>query len=142
MYLSFSSDGHKTKTFTKNLFLSEYTSLETVPDQVKNLFFPIGQNGLERPNAYLNEGLFFKLGSYNQTNGKDPKVNKVWCSGAETHGGDLQKQYNDGNYAEVWFDSVNIEISDEAYSNAGYFSANDGLSTKTAISKRSHTLYG
>ena len=131
MYLSFSSDGHETKTFTKNLILSEYTSLETVPDQVKNLFFPIGQNGLERPNAYLNEGLFFKLGSYNQTNGKDPKVNKVWCSGAETHGGDLQKQYKDGNYAEVWFDSVNIEISDEAYSNAGYFSANDGLSTKT-----------
>ena len=35
----------------------------------------------------MEEGLFFKAGSYNQTNGKDPKLNKIWCSGAETHGG-------------------------------------------------------
>ncbi len=55
----------------------------------------------------------------------------VWCSGAETHGGDLQKQYADGNFAEVWFDSADIVISDEAISNQGYFSANDGLSKKT-----------
>ena len=74
---------------------------------------------------------FLNLGSYNQTNGKDPKVNKVWCSGAETHGGDIQKQYSDGNYAEVWFKSATVEISDDAISNAGYFEANDGLSSKT-----------
>ncbi len=77
------------------------------------------------------EGLFFKLGTYNQTNGKDPKVNRVWCSGAETHGGDIQKQYADGNYAEVWFKSANITISDDAVSNAGYFQANEDLNTKT-----------
>jgi len=95
------------------------------------LFFPIGQDGVEHENAYTDQGLFFKLGSYNQTNGKSPQVNRVWCSGAETHGGDLQKQYADGNYAEVWFKSANIEISDKAYSNEGYFAANDDLSKKT-----------
>lgn len=131
MYLSFSSDGHETKTFTKNLITSEYSKRSDIPDQVNALFAPIGQDGVERASAYTGEGLFFKLGAYNQTNGKDPKVNKVWCSGAETHGGDLEKQYADGNYAEVWFESVDIEISNEAISNAGYFEANDGLSSKT-----------
>ncbi len=131
MSLKFMSEGHETKTFTKNLINSEYAKQSDMPDQVKNLFVPIGQDGVERKNAYAGEGLFFKLGSYNQTNGKDPKVNKVWCSGAETHGGDIQKQYADGNYAEVWFKSANITISEEAISNAGYFLANDDLSKKT-----------
>ena len=131
MHLTFTSAGHETKTFTKNLVSSEYANRADMPEQVKNLFVPIGQDGLERKEAYTDEGLFFKLGTYNQTNGKDPKVNKVWCSGAETHGGDIQKQYADGNYAEVWFKSANIVISDDAISNAGYFQANDGLSTKT-----------
>ncbi len=131
MTLKFKSEGHETKTFTKNLVSSEYTKQSDIPEQVENLFVPIGQDGLERKNAYENEGLFFKLGCYNQTNGKDPKVNKVWCSGAETHGGDIEKQYADGNYAEVWFKSANITISDDAISNAGYFQANDGLSAKT-----------
>ncbi len=131
MYLTFTSEGHETKTFTKNLISSEYTKRSDMPEQVKNLFVPIGQDGVERENAYAEEGLFFKLGSYNQTNGKDPAVNKVWCSGAETHGGDIQKQYADGNHAEVWFKSASISIPDDAISNAGYFSANDGLSSKT-----------
>ena len=130
MHLKFSSDGHETKTFTKNLINSEYTKRSDIPEQVESLFFPIGQDGLERENAYADEGLFFKLGSYNQTNGKDPKVNNVWCSGAETHDGDIQKQYADGNYAEVWFKSGSMSISDAAISNAGYFQANDGLSNK------------
>ncbi len=130
MHLTFKSDGHETKTFTKNLIESEYADASDMPEQVKNLFVPIGQDGIEVESAYAGQGCFFKLGCYNQTNGKDPKVNRVWCSGAETHGGDLQKQYADGNYAEVWFESANIEISDDAYSNAGYFAANDGLSTK------------
>jgi len=133
MHLTFKSDGHETKTFTKNLIKSEYTQRSDMPEQVKGLFVPIGQDGVERPTAYADEGIFFKLGSYNQTNGKDPKVNRVWCSGAETHGGDIQKQYADGNYAEVWFKSANIQISDDAISNAGYFSANDGLSKKTVF---------
>ena len=131
MHLKFSSEGHETKTFTKNLISSEYAKRSDIPEQVENLFVPIGQDGVERENAYADEGLFFKLGCYNQTNGKDPKVNKVWCSGAETHGGDIQKQYADGNYAEVWFKSASIYISDDAISNAGYFQANDGLSKKT-----------
>ncbi len=131
MYLKFTSEGHETKTFTKNLISSEYTTAEDMPEQVKNLFVPIGQDGVEREDAYTHDGLFFKLGCYNQTNGKDPAVNKVWCSGAETHGGDIQKQYADGNYAEVWFKSASISIGDDAISNAGYFEANDGLSQKT-----------
>jgi len=131
MNLTFTSEGHETKRFTKNLISSQYSMRSKIPEQVKNLFVPIGQDGVEREKAYTDEGLFFKLGSYNQTNGKDPKVNKVWCSGAETHGGDIQKQYSDGNYAEVWFKSATVEISDDAISNAGYFTANDGLSSKT-----------
>lgn len=131
MHLTFTSEGHETKTFSKNLMSSEYSKKEDTPEQVKNLFFPIGQDGVEQENAYADQGIFFKLGCYNQTNGKDPAVNKVWCSGAETHNGDIEKQYADGNYAEVWFKSAEIVISKDAYSNEGYFAANDGLSKKT-----------
>ena len=130
MFLTFTSEGHPTKTFTKNLIDSQYKIKADIPKQVEELFFPLGQDGVERINAYSEEGLFFKLGSYNQTNGKSRQVNRVWCSGAETHGGDLQKQYADGNYAEVWFKNANIEISDQAISNEGYFSANDDFSKK------------
>lgn len=130
MELKFSSEGHPTKTFSKNLITSEYSEASSMPEQVQQLFVPIGQDGVERKDAYAKEGLFFKLGSYNQTNGKDPQVNRVWCSGAETQGGDIKKQYANGNYAEVWFKSASIEISDNAISNAGYFSANDDLSKK------------
>ena len=130
MNLTFTSEGHETKKFTKNLIDSEYKKKSDMPEQVKRLFVPIGQDGVERPNAYAEEGLFFKLGSYNQTNGKDPSVNKVWCSGAETHGGDIQKQYADGNHAEIWFKTASITIPKDAFSNAGYFAANDGLATK------------
>lgn len=125
MYLSFTSEGHPTKTFTKNLIQSEYTTKNDIPQQTQNLFVPIGQDGLERENAYAEEGLFFKLGSYNQTNGKSPDVNKLWCSGAQTFDGDIQKQYETGNYAEVWFKEATIEISNEAISNKGYFIKND-----------------
>jgi hypothetical protein len=130
MHLTFKSEGHETKTFTKNLVESEYTTEADIPKQVQNLFVPIGQDGVERPNAYTGEGLFFKKGAYNQTNGKAPTVNQVWCSGAETHGGDLQAQYADGNYAEVWFKEATVTIPNDAISNEGYFAANDGLSTK------------
>jgi len=125
MSLKFSSEGHETKSFTKNLIASEYTTTADIPKQTQDLFVPIGQDGVERENAYANEGLFFKLGAYNQTNGKSPEVNRNWCSGAETHGGDLQKQYEDGNYAEVWFKTASISVSDAAVSNKGYFTKND-----------------
>tara|TARA_R110002051_G_scaffold137916_4_gene210618 strand:+ start:42482 stop:43588 length:1107 start_codon:yes stop_codon:yes gene_type:complete len=125
MSLKFMSDGHETKTFTKNLLASEYTTKSAIPEQTKKLFFPIGQDGVERKGAYTGEGCFFKLGAYNQTNGKSPDVNRNWCAGAETHGGDIQKQYADGNYAEVWFKTASIHISDAAVSNEGYFTKND-----------------
>ncbi|WP_370087997.1 polysaccharide lyase family 7 protein [Ekhidna sp.] len=125
MYLTFESEGHETKTFTKNLIESAYTTTEDIPEQTQNLFVPIGQGGVERPEAYADEGLFFKLGCYNQTNGKSPEVNQIWCSGAETYGGDIQKQYETGNYAEVWFKEASIQVSDSAISNEGYFIKND-----------------
>ena len=125
MNLIFSSKGHETKTFTKNLIESEYTTTGNIPEQTQKLFVPIGQDGVERTVAYTGEGCFFKLGAYNQTNGKSPEINKNWCSGAETHGGDIQKQYADGNYAEVWFKTGSISISDAAVSNEGYFTKND-----------------
>ncbi|SIQ67427.1 polysaccharide lyase family 7 protein [Maribacter ulvicola] len=125
MSLKFMSEGHETKTFTKNLLESEYTTKAAIPEQTKKLFFPIGQDGVERKKAYTGEGCFFKLGAYNQTNGKSPSENRNWCSGAETHGGDIQKQYADGNYAEVWFKTASICVSDAAVSNEGYFTKND-----------------
>ncbi len=125
MNLKFSSEGHETKSFTKNLIKSEYTTTEDIPQQTRELFVPIGQDGVERKNGYANEGLFFKLGSYNQTNGKSPEINRNWCSGAETHNGDIEKQYEDGNYAEVWFKTARISVSDAAVSNQGYFKKND-----------------
>lgn len=125
MYLTFSSQGHETKTFTKDLTASAFTSSDDIPEQTRNLFVPIGQDGVERENAYAEEGLFFKLGCYNQTNGKSPEVNPIWCSGAEIHGGDIQKQYETGNYAEVWFKEATLLVSDEAVSNEGYFIKND-----------------
>lgn len=127
MYLTFTSEGHETKTFTKNLIESEYTTSADIPGQTQGLFVSIGQDGVERENAYADEGLFFKLGSYNQTNGLSPEVNRNWCSGAETHGGDVQKQYEDGNYAEVWFKTASIYVSPASVSNEGYFTKNDYL---------------
>lgn len=125
MNLKFRSKNHKTKIFTKNLINSEYTTTEDIPLQTQRLFVPIGQDGVELADAYLGEGLFFKLGAYNQTNGKSPEINKNWCSGAETHGGNLKKQYEDGNYAEVWFKKGSIIINDNAISNKDYFMKND-----------------
>jgi len=125
MNLKFVCEGHETKSFTKNLAVSAYTSADDIPQQTQKLFVPIGQDGLERENAYAAEGLFFKLGSYNQTNGKSPEVNKNWCSGAQTHGGDIEMQYKDGNYAEVWFREGSIFVSNNSISNEGYFTKND-----------------
>lgn len=110
MYLTFASEGHETKSFTKNLMESEYTTTADIPDGIT-------RDGVERENAYAEEGLFFKLGSYNQTNGVANK--------GETYGGDIQKQYETGNYAEVWFKKASIYVSDDAFSNEEYFIKND-----------------
>ncbi len=125
MTLKFSSDGHETKTFTKNLIASVYTDKADIPQQTQELFVPVGQDGIERKHAYTDEGLFFKLGSYNQTNGKPRSENQNWCSSAETFGGDIQKQYDTDNYAEVWFKTAQLFVSDKAISNEGYFIKND-----------------
>ena len=61
MKLKFMSKGHETKTFTKNIIQSEYTTKADLPLQTQKLFVPIGQDGVERKEAYTGEGCFFKL---------------------------------------------------------------------------------
>ncbi|MEQ6166120.1 polysaccharide lyase family 7 protein [Ekhidna sp. MALMAid0563] len=108
MYLTFMSEGHETKTFTKNLLVSDFQNKEDIPEQTMNLFVPIGQDGVERANAYAGETQFFKQGAYNQTNGRDPETNMVWSTGANTYNGDVEAQYANGSYTEVWFRESSI----------------------------------
>jgi len=108
MYLTFKSEGHETKTFTKSLVSSEYVNRSDIPKQTMGLFAPIGQDGTEQANAYKGELNYFKQGAYNQTNGKDPKSNMVWCTGAEIYNGDIAKQYANGCYTEVWFKAATV----------------------------------
>jgi len=108
MYVTFKSEGHETKTFTKNLLKTEYPTKADIPAQTQKLFVPMGQDGVERATAYAGELNYFKQGAYNQTNGKDPKKNMVWCAGAETYGGDIAKQYANGDYTEVWFKEATV----------------------------------
>ncbi|MEL7219997.1 MAG: hypothetical protein AAGJ93_01685 [Bacteroidota bacterium] len=60
MYLTFSSEGHETVRFTKNLIESEYTTKADIPVQTQGLFVPIGQDGVEREAAYAGELNYFK----------------------------------------------------------------------------------
>jgi len=108
MYLTFTSKGHETRTFTKNLLESEYTRSSDIPQQVLKLFGPIGRDGTERANAYAGEKQYFKQGAYNQTNGKSPDDNIVWCTGADVYDGDIAKQYANGCYTEVWFKEATV----------------------------------
>lgn len=111
MSLTFSREGHETKTFSKSLVSSDYTKSSDIPQQVLTVFESTGQDGTERANAYAGELQYFKQGSYNQTNGKDPSENMVWNTGAETYGGDLAEQYANGSYAEVWFREASIRLN-------------------------------
>ncbi|APQ16779.1 polysaccharide lyase family 7 protein [Maribacter hydrothermalis] len=106
MYLTFKSEGHDTVTFTKNLLKSEFTKI--VPEQIKTLYASIGRDGLERENAYAGEIQYFKQGAYNQTNGKSPEDNIVWSTGADIYDGDIEKQYANGSYTEVWFKEATV----------------------------------
>ncbi len=108
MYLTFTSEGHDTTTFKKNLLASEYTNKEDIPQQIIDLYSVIGRDGTERQNAYEGENQFFKQGAYNQTNGRNPETNMVWSTGANTFEGDVEKQYANGSYAEVWFRESSI----------------------------------
>ena len=104
MYLTFKSEGHETKTFTKNLLVSEYVSKSDIPQQILTLYsVDRAVTELNDSNAYEGESQFFKQGAYNQTNGRDPSTNMVWSSGAATFDGDVNKQYANGSYTEVWF---------------------------------------
>ncbi len=103
MYLTFKRDGHPTQQFTKNLLKSAFSTKAAIPEQVKTLYAAIGRDGVERENAYAGEWQFFKQGAYNQTNGKSPEDNMVWSTGSAVFGGDIQQQYANGSYAEVWF---------------------------------------
>lgn len=103
MYLTFSSEGHETQTFTKSLISSEYTEYANIPNQVLTVFASTGQDGVEVASAYAGEQQYFKQGAYNQTNGKTPDDNMIWSTGAETYGGSLSRQYENGSYTEVWF---------------------------------------
>jgi len=108
MYVTFSSEGHETKTFTKSLVASEHTNYSDIPQQVLTVFSSTGQDGTELVNAYAGELQYFKQGAYNQTNGKDPVDNMIWNTGAETYGGNLADQYANGSYAEVWFKAATV----------------------------------
>ncbi|WNJ20280.1 polysaccharide lyase family 7 protein [Pontibacter sp. G13] len=102
MYLTFTSEGHETMTFTKNLLESEFAEDADIPQQIRTLYAPIGRDGIERAQAYAGEKQFFKQGAYNQSNGKAPADNIVWHTGSEIYGGDIAEQYANGSYAEVW----------------------------------------
>lgn len=108
MYLTFTSKGHATKKFTKDLTKSTFAKYSAIPQQVLTLFAAIGRDGVEQEKAYASQLQNFKQGAYNQTNGKDPKTNMVWSTGSETYGGNIAKQYANGCYTEVWFKKATL----------------------------------
>ena len=117
MHLRFESEGHETKTFTKNLIRSEYVNASDIPQQIVDIYSVLGRDGTEKPNAYEGELQFFKQGAYNQTNGMKPEENMVWGTGSDTYDGDVQKQYANGSYTEVWFRKSHLEGSTKAKEN-------------------------
>ena len=108
MYLTFKSDGHETKTFTKSLIQTDFAESTDIPEQILTLYAAIGRDGVEKKHAYAGELQNFKQGAYNQTNGKDPEENIVWHTGSETYNGDIKKQYENGCYTEVWFKDATV----------------------------------
>ncbi|WP_412560208.1 polysaccharide lyase family 7 protein [Winogradskyella sp. MIT101101] len=106
MYLTFISEGHETKTFTKSLIQSEFATREAIPEQVKRVYANREKGGgVERDTAYAGEINYFKQGAYNQANPKSTK--------SEVYGGDIAKQYANGSYAEVWFKAATVGPSTE-----------------------------
>ncbi|QRM88916.1 polysaccharide lyase family 7 protein [Lacinutrix sp. WUR7] len=100
MYLTFTSEGHETKTFTKNLLMSDFGTKSKIPQQIMDVYASRRTVGVEREIAYAGEINYFKQGAYNQANGKSTK--------SETYGGDIEKQYANGSYAEVWFKAATV----------------------------------
>jgi len=103
MYLTFTSEGHETKTFTKNLLKSDFATKAQIPQQIIDLYALRRTVGIEREIAYAGEINYFKQGAYNQANGKGTK--------SEIYGGNISKQYENGSYAEVWFKEATVGVS-------------------------------
>lgn len=108
MYVTFWSKGHITKTFKKDLLKSEFAEYESIPQQVLTIFSSTGQDGVEKKNAYAGEEQYFKQGAYNQVNGKTYESSQVWGTEADIYDGDLEKQYANGSYTEVWFKDCTV----------------------------------
>ncbi|MCC1484022.1 polysaccharide lyase family 7 protein [Winogradskyella immobilis] len=102
MYLTFTSKNHETKTFTKSLVQSEFADKASIPEQIKNTYFKRGRDGVEKESAYAGELQYFKQGAYNQANPKSTK--------SQVYDGDIDKQYQNGSYAEVWFKEGALSI--------------------------------
>ena len=100
MYLTFTSEGHETITFTKSLIQSDFAKRSQIPQQIIDVYSSRRTVGVEREIAYAGEINYFKQGAYNQANGKSTK--------SETYGGDIAKQYANGSYAEVWFKEATV----------------------------------
>ncbi|NER15837.1 polysaccharide lyase family 7 protein [Spongiivirga citrea] len=101
MYLTFTSENHKTVTFTKSLIQSEFATKADIPEQVLKVYENREKGGgVEREIAYAGELNYFKQGAYNQANAKSTK--------SEVYGGDIAKQYANGSYAEVWFKEATL----------------------------------
>lgn len=104
MYLTFTSENHETVRFTKSLIKSDFTTREAIPEQVLKVYANREKGGgVERDTAYAGEINYFKQGAYNQANAKS--------TNAEIYGGDIQKQYDNGSYAEVWFKHATVGAS-------------------------------
>ncbi|WP_452230784.1 polysaccharide lyase family 7 protein [Lacinutrix sp. MEBiC02404] len=99
MYLTFTSAGHETITFTKNLLKSDFATKAQIPQQIIDGYSSRRTVGVEREIAYAGEINYFKQGAYNQANIK---------TGSETYDGDIVKQYANGSYTEVWFKEATV----------------------------------
>jgi hypothetical protein len=106
MYLTFTSENHKTVQFKKSLIKSEFATREDIPEQVIKVYANREKGGgVEREIAYAGEINYFKQGAYNQANAKSTK--------SEIYGGDIAKQYANGSYAEVWFKEATVGPGEE-----------------------------
>ena len=103
MYLTFTSEGHETITFRKNLIQSDFAKRSQIPQQIIDVYSSRRTVGVEKEIAYAGEINYFKQGAYNQANGKSTK--------SEIYGGDIAKQYDNGSYAEVWFKEATVGSS-------------------------------
>lgn len=109
MHLEFSSENHPTQTFTQNLHESLYADSAQIPADIITWYQPLGRKGTEREEAYKGELQIFKIGAYNQSNGKPSTSNWVWHPGSRTFNGDIAKQYTSGDFAEVWFQNIQLK---------------------------------